>query len=113
MTNYGKTIWLTVNEIIENSDSILRKFNNLNGYPLKVSIFRRYPTCIISDDLPKSFLNSYISNEMTNANGYSGFDGLVLGNLAKYLNFTAITKIPEKNLEFGYKLENGTFVGKY
>lgn len=73
-------------------------------------MFERYPTALRKENIPKTFLNSYFMNSIEESNGYGGLDGIVMGNLAKAMNFTAITVTPEHN-DFGYKLNNGSFVG--
>lgn len=90
---------------------LFEKFKNLNGFPLRVSIFRRYPTSMSIDELPKSMASSYLMNDIWRSDGYSGVDGLMLANAAKTLNFTA-SIIPQVGIDFGWKAPNGSFVGK-
>lgn len=91
-------------------DNLIRKLRTLNGFPLRVSIFERYPTALLRKDLPEIFLDSYYSHGMKYSGGFNGFDGLVLGNMAQQLNFRAHIVKPIAN-DYGYKLENGTFIG--
>lgn len=87
---------------------LLQKEYNLNNFPLTFTVFRRYPTMM--QEVPKTFAKSYISAGMKRS-GYGGIDGLVLGNLAEALEFKVVTKNPKYLETYGYKLENGTFIG--
>lgn len=86
------------------------KYKNLNGFPLKVTIFRRYPTSLKESELPNVLSKSYLTKDVWRADGYSGVDGLMLANAAKTLNFTA-QNIPQIGIDFGYKDNDGEFVG--
>lgn len=108
---YGHCSWTPL-ENLQYGDNILNKLATLNGFPLKVSIFERYPTALRASDLPKSFLSSYFSDGMKQSNGFNGFDGLILGNLAKTLNFR-VDIIKPIGSDFGYMADNGTFIGEY
>lgn len=56
-------------------------------------------------------MNSYYNDGMKYSGGFGGSDGLVLGNIAKAINFRTQIVRPMDDL-FGYKKENGTFIGK-
>lgn len=107
---WGKSQWHHINNIDFRDSSLFRKFDNLHGYPLKVSMFERYPTAIRSRQTPKIFLDSYFMNTIDDSKGFGGLDGIVLGNLARVFNFTTII-IPPNRGDYGYKLRNGSFVG--
>lgn len=109
---WGEPLWLTIDEFKIRGLEIFRKLENLNGYPLRVSIFERYPTALQYENIPKIFLRSYFMNTVEESKGFGGLDGIVLGNMAKGLNFTVIPVFPRIH-DFGYKLKNGTFVGEY
>lgn len=87
---------------------ILQKESNLNGFPLTFTVFERYPTMVA--DVPPAFGRSYIAAGM-HETGYGGIDGLILGNLAKYLNFTTIIMNPNSVDNYGDKKMNGSFTG--
>lgn len=89
---------------------LFTKLNNLQGFPLRVTIFRRYPTALKARELPEPFVKSYLMEDIWRSDGYGGVDGIMLSNAAKTLNFTAIN-VPELGSDFGYKADNGTFVG--
>lgn len=108
---YGHCSWTALHNL-QYGDNILNKLASLNGFPLKVSIFQRYPTALLAEDLPNSFLTSYFSDVMKLTNGINGFDGLILGNMAKALNFR-VDVIKPIGSDFGYKADNGTFIGGY
>lgn len=88
------------------------KYENFQEFPLKVIIFRRYPTALYANDLPATFQRSYLMRDVWRSNKFSGVDGLMLANAAKTLNFTAIT-VPSSNIDFGYKNWDGSFVGNF
>lgn len=56
-----------------------------------------------------SFLDSYFAKAINESNDFGGFDGLVLGNLARIFNFNVTQIIPKVN--YGHQLPNGTFTG--
>lgn len=67
--------------------------------------------------LPKSFLKSFYANGVKYSDGLAGFDGLVLGNLAKVYNFQTIrvasisygATLPDKSFS-GYLMDRNCFV---
>lgn len=87
---------------------ILQKEHNLNGFPLTFTVFERYPTMVAK--VPPAFASSYIASGMR-ITGYGGSDGLILANLAMYLNFTPIIMNPHTNDTYGDEASNGTFTG--
>lgn len=87
---------------------ILQKEHNLNGFPLTFTVFERYPTMV--SKVPPSFESSYIAGGMRET-GYGGSDGLILGNLAKFLNFTPIIMNPTTDDTYGDEASNGSFTG--
>lgn len=107
---YGISTWWTLNEF-KFDENILRKFQNLNGFPLRISMFHRYPTAVDQrqQKLPEPLLKSYFSQGIRRANGFGGFDGVVLGNMAISINFTTI--IVNTKEDYGYRIQNGSFVG--
>lgn len=109
---WGEPLWMTIDEINTHGSNVFRKLENMNQYPLRISIFERYPTALHYENIPKIFLRSYFMNTVEESKGFGGLDGIVLGNIAKSLNFTVIPITPQVH-DFGYKMKNGTFVGKY
>lgn len=88
-------------------EQIVKPFSglqNLRGYPIKTSIFPREPTSIKYTTSPW-----YINENLSLTNFYGGFDGLLLVNMALYLNFTPV--IQETKNGYGWKQSNGTYVG--
>lgn len=111
-TRWGAFKWLSLMELDYENNFLFRKFDNLNGYPLKVSMFPRYPTALTVDEIPDVFLSSYFMDILKDSCGYGGVDGLILGNMARALNFTAVVVTPNGS-DFGYRQGNGAFIGKY
>lgn len=110
-TKWGSVKWIHLNDVNFHDLSMFRKLNNLQGFSLPVSFFPRYPTAIKAKELPKPFLNTYFMNILKESGDYSGLDGIVLGNMARILNFIPLINTPNGS-DFGYKLSNGTFIGK-
>lgn len=95
------------------TNEIYTRYENMNNYPLKVSLFRRYPTAIPESELPKVLRDSYISKDVWRTDGYSGIDGIMLANAARHLNFT-VDIVSPMGSDFGFRHpHNGSFVGKY
>lgn len=76
---------------------------------LPVSLFIRIPTMV--KPIPRPLRSDPIYGILNNSFGYGGLDGMVLANLAKFLNFTPEIKIPPPEAEYGYKTPNGSFFG--
>lgn len=106
---FGETIYLDLATFSFNSN-LSRKFKNFQKFPLRLSLFLRYPTSILPASIPGPFLKSYYSRGMAYSNNIGGFDGLILGNMAKTLNFISDIRAPVGS-DFGYMLDNGTFIG--
>uniref|UniRef100_A0A182W3E3 Ionotropic glutamate receptor C-terminal domain-containing protein n=1 Tax=Anopheles minimus TaxID=112268 RepID=A0A182W3E3_9DIPT len=88
------------------------KLNIFNGIPIRCTVFPRNPTLLPWDSLPESFRSvRYVQQSVQAANGSGGLDGMLLGNLAVAMNFTAETMDASDGLEYGYRLKNETYVG--
>lgn len=86
---------------------LVQKDYNLNGFPLTVSVFERDPTMV--REIPKYFAETQYAKGM-NVSGYSGFDGILLGNVAKQMDFSVQTITPDDKYNYGFKL-NGEYYG--
>lgn len=86
---------------------LVQKEYKLNGYPINVSIFERYPSMV--KKIPKYFAPKEVAKAIKKS-GYGGYDGLVFGNLATQMNFSINAALPTDNKTYGYK-ENGKFTG--
>lgn len=111
-TKWGAYKAINLKDIDFNADELFTKFENLHRFPLRVSLFRRYPTSIKLEELPEVFRDSYLMKDIGLSRGYSGVDGIMLSNIAKALNFTPVVVLP-KEVDFGFKAANGTFVGNF
>lgn len=80
----------------------------MNKFPLKFTIFERYPTMITK--LPPYFVDNYLNHGMKHS-GFAGIDGLLLGNLAEEIDFTVQPVQSPDKVTWGQKLENGSFTG--
>lgn len=90
---------------------LFKKFKNLNGFPLRINIFPRYPTAVSVEEFPAPFVKSYLMNDVWRTGGYGGVDGFLLAVAAKMLNFTPVN-VPQLGIDYGFKSNNGTFVGE-
>uniref|UniRef100_A0A182SJZ7 Uncharacterized protein n=1 Tax=Anopheles maculatus TaxID=74869 RepID=A0A182SJZ7_9DIPT len=81
-----------VREDFETSATASSKLNIFNGMPIRCTVFPRNPTLLPWDMLPDSFLSvRYVQQSIQASNGSGGLDGMLLGNLAVAMNFTAET----------------------
>lgn len=102
-------VWTTLSEINQHRAWFISRPDNLNKYPLLVSIFWRYPTSIYIKELPPLFSNSYIASALrTHGGGYGGYDALLMANLAQVTNFKPVI---HESINFGFAYPNGTFDG--
>lgn len=89
---WGIVKWLKLNIFNETAPApksvLFEKFDDLNGFPIKVIVYPRFPTLLTETETPAVFSRSYFMNIMKYSCGYSGIDGLMLGNVAQNLNFT-------------------------
>lgn len=92
-------------------NSVSKKFDDMNQYPLKVSIFYRSPSVMREEELPKILLKSYVTKDFCKYR-FGGFDGIFLTTMVSALNFTARIVTPQ-TLDYGYKLPNNTYDGEF
>lgn len=107
-SSFGRCTWTTI-EDFEFDDKLIRKLATVNQFPLRVSLFARYPTVLLPHEVPTVFANSYFTRVSSKTN-YSGLDAIVLGNMAEAINFKPDIRRPTVN-NYGYQLSNGTFIG--
>lgn len=100
--------WVALEDIDLGNGWLLMKGKNFKGYPFKASMFNRYPTMVESSVLPQTFLNTFYASGVKYSGGVAGFDGLVLGNLAKVYNFQTIRV---ESISYGTLLSDNTFSG--
>lgn len=79
---------------------LLQRAYSLNQFVLTVSVFERYPTMVT--EVPKYFAKTHYAREMKRS-GYGGIDGLLLGNVAKTMNFRVKTVQPLDAEKYGFK----------
>lgn len=86
---------------------LLEKAYSLNGFPLTVSTFERYPT--MWKNIPKYFAETQYARGMK-MSGYGGIDGFLLGNIADEMEFTVNIITPDDNYTYGFE-QNGQYTG--
>lgn len=108
-TSFGRCTWTTLDDF-EFDNRLVRKLASLNQFPLRVSLFPRYPTVLLPEQVPRVFAENYISRVASKTNNFSGLDAIVLGNMAEAIDFKPDIRAPNNN-DYGYQLPNGTFIG--
>jgi hypothetical protein len=107
--SWGRTSRFSLEEVISNLGLIANPLTNFNQFPLNIAIFPRTPTAI--QVLPKLLRGNPIYGDLSWSKGFAGLDGLILGTLAKHLNFDAVLVSSFVEDDFGRVLPNGTTVG--
>lgn len=108
--SWGALRWTRMQDIDLQTFWILNLATNFEGYPFRTAIFRRFPTMIAATEMSEIFLDSYLANVAEYAANFSGFDGVILGNLAKHYNFRVVS-VFNNDAKYGTKLANTTFTG--
>jgi hypothetical protein len=106
---WGLTEYYHLKDITSNFGVITNPLTDFNQFPLKVSIFERFP--IATRKLPRMLRNNPIYKNLTWSKGFGGFDGLVLGTLAEHLNFDMAPFGTTTEINFGVVFGNGTTTG--
>lgn len=86
---------------------LVQKAYSLNGFPLTVSLFERYPT--MWKDIPEYFAQTKNAEGMK-LSGFAGLDGFLLGNIADEMDFTVNVISPEDNNTYGF-MQKGEYYG--
>ncbi|XP_033606062.1 uncharacterized protein LOC111875685 [Cryptotermes secundus] len=73
--------------------------DDLHGYPIGVTIFTAYPYAVP------------IRSKQMDSKSYGGVDGNSMNVAAQFMNFKPIIHRPKDKVKFGYKTEEGTYVG--
>lgn len=107
---FGIVKWTNIDTITESNFWLLSKADDWQQYPIRATMFRRFPTLIDSTDVPDIYRKSYMINVDNYMDDFSGFDGVVLGNMAKALNFSV--RILFNVEKYGLKVNNTSFNGK-
>ncbi|KAF7419096.1 hypothetical protein HZH68_001749 [Vespula germanica] len=82
-----------------------RRTDNMHGYKLNVGLFQQFQTLMKMRDKPSpGTIYEYSS-------GYNGSNAIILGTIAKYMNFTVNEINPRDQIKYGHELSNGTYVG--
>ena len=98
------------NENVMNSTII--NLQNLNGLPLKVSLFGHYPTLYLLQDSNIKKKRPLLSiTDGQNLTSYHGVDGRMFATMVHFMNFTPQIINPPHQGAYGFPLPNGTFTG--
>ncbi|CAG9767771.1 unnamed protein product [Ceutorhynchus assimilis] len=107
--SYGQVHIYSLNVIEQNPYLIINSVTNLNGYPLKVSIFERYPTAI--KELPKILQTYPVYKKIPKTSTFYGIDGVVLSEIAYLCNFSIDIASGVENKYYGLVGRNGSIIG--
>lgn len=105
---WGAMRWSHIEDVNYRNGWILSVADDFNQYPVRLGLFERYPTMVTATTFPATYLQSYFADGIQYSNGYAGFDGLLVGNLAKGFNFRSRTMYTNR---YGDFLPNKTFTG--
>lgn len=105
----GVMKWSRLHKINITNHWILNRGTDFNWFPFRIAMFRRWPTMLPISEMSPVFLRSYFPSVAKYAANYTGFDGIVMGNLAKHFRFTVVPLI--SNNKYGSKLANLTVTG--
>lgn len=109
-TGWGDCKSIPISNFRLNKIDLLAKFRNFNGYPLRISFFRRYPTSMKLNELSQAVQDSCIMKDSWRAANFTGIDGFMLSTFVKKFNFTPNLSKPRDG-DFGYKTQDGQFLG--
>lgn len=109
-TVWGASKSIPVNDFRLSDIDLFAKLRNFNGYPLRVSFFRRYPTSIYLNELSHAVQNSRILKDSWRVANFTGIDGFMLLSFVEKFNFTPILSKPRDG-DFGYRDQDGRFLG--
>lgn len=106
---YGQVEIYSIASALKNPLYLSSTACKLNRYPLKVSIFERYPTAI--KHLPDVLHNYKIYRNIPNTSTFYGLDGVVLSEISTALNFAIKIAMSRENQYYGYVVSNGSIIG--
>jgi len=92
-------------------NSTIINLQNLNGLPLKVSLFGHYPTLYLQDSNIKKRELLLSITDGQNLTSYHGVDGRMFATMVRFMNFTPQIINPPGNEMYGFPLSNGNFTG--
>ena len=107
--SWGVTNNYTMTESSRQISLITSVLSNLNQYQLPVSLFEKVPTAVKT--LPKLLKTNPLYRDLSWSQGFAGADAMLLGTLAKCLNFTPVVDLNLPLNDFGHVLKNGTVSG--
>lgn len=88
---------------ITDADNVCQRLDHmvddLHGYPIGVTIFTAYPYAVP------------VHSKQTDRRSYGGVDGNSLNAVAQFMNFKPIIHRPKDKVKFGYRTEEGTYIG--
>uniref|UniRef100_A0A336LMD1 CSON011075 protein n=1 Tax=Culicoides sonorensis TaxID=179676 RepID=A0A336LMD1_CULSO len=105
---WGVTSLIDLQNISSISDLFTYYYFDLNGYPIRISIFERFPTCVTSHSIADLLLPPHLS-KVGKILKLNGIDPIILFNSFSHLNFTP--NIETQYEYYGHRTPNGSYVG--
>lgn len=106
---WGQASFINITNVTSIPDLFTDYFKNLNGYPIRVSLFIRYPTSVKVSTTKSLFFPSYLQKVGKKLN-FTGIDPIILYNTFMLLNFTPVMQTDRWEY-YGHRAQNGTYVG--
>ncbi|KAF7283854.1 hypothetical protein GWI33_022888 [Rhynchophorus ferrugineus] len=106
---YGQVQIHHASNILNSYSVFTNNVINLHKYPMKISIFERYPTAI--QTIPFNMRDQHIYDKVHDTSGYYGSDGVIISELASYMNFSIDSSMISKFDYYGRIAKNGTALG--
>lgn len=106
---WGQATFIHLRKLEEVSDIFTFYFQNFRGYPIRISLFVRYPTSVNEDTTNDLFLSPYLK-DVEKTLKFNGIDPIILYNTFNFLNFTPVMQTDQIRC-YGHRMSNGSYVG--
>ncbi|XP_060523185.1 uncharacterized protein LOC132700083 [Cylas formicarius] len=106
---YGQTRLYSITDVASCPQILRNDVSNLNGYPLKVSLFQRKPTAL--KRLPSNLKNGRLYDFVRNFSNFYGVDGVSASELARTMNFSMHMMLGTDSLYYGTTKPDGNVTG--
>lgn len=106
---WGSVKWTDIDTISETNFWLLTVASDWQLYPIRASMFPRFPTFLAAYEVPALYRYSYMINVLDSMSNFSGFDAVIVGNMANALNFSV--RLRYNADKYGIKLNETFFNG--
>ncbi|XP_030747004.1 uncharacterized protein LOC115875633 [Sitophilus oryzae] len=108
---YGQVHIYKYADVVNYPHILFNQVTNLYGYPLRISLFERYPTSL--KNIPWFMRNSRKYRNIQNTSKMFGVDGLTISELSIRMNFSISLYYGPNSDSFGNVQSNGTITGTF